>query len=164
MPLRVPFPKMGHTTTVSPRAFVQDALVATLVLAGLYGLAQGVQFQPVQIPGYLLVVGFDVLEGLFGAAGANYWLLFAAYVLGLGAVAAALSAVVRTRTDDADRSTWRTGAAGALAVLGTLSVLYGVVILVGTTQLAPVLITGTVGVALLLLASWLADVWPTTDR
>ncbi len=45
------------------RSFIRDVIVATLVLVCLYGLAQGVQFQPIQITGYLLIVGFDQLEG-----------------------------------------------------------------------------------------------------
>lgn len=141
---------------VSPsRIFVRDAVVSTLVLVGLYGLAKGVQFQPVQIPGYLLIVGFDVLEGLFGAAGSNYYLLFALYLLGLGVSGAALSTVLRTQSRQADLSIWRVGMAGALAVVGLISLLYGGVILAGTTQLTPGLITGVVGIVLLVLAGWL---------
>lgn len=147
---------MVQSSVSSPRIFVRDAIVSTLVLVGLYGLAQGVQFQPVQIPGYLLIVGFDVLEGLFGSAGSAYPLLFAAYILGLGVSGAAIATVLRTQSRETSRSLWRVGMAGALGVVGTISILYGVVILVRTSQLVPVLITGVVGVILLALAGWLA--------
>ncbi|WP_227377461.1 hypothetical protein [Haladaptatus halobius] len=77
------------------RSFVRDAIVATVVLVGLCGLAQSIQFQPIQIPGYLLIVGFDLLEVTFGSAGANYDVLFGAYLLGLGAVGTAGNHVLR---------------------------------------------------------------------
>lgn len=147
------------------RIFARDAAVSTSVLVGLYGLAEGVQFQPVQIPGYLLIVGFDVLEGLFGSAGPSYYPLFALYILGLGVSGAALSTVLRTRSRQVDLSIWRAGMAGALAVIGLISLLYGGAILVGTSQLTPVLVTAVVGVVLLMLAGWLAGLVGTSiDR
>lgn len=147
---------MVQSNAAPTRIFVRDAIVSTLVLVGLYGLAQGIQFQPVQIPGYLLVVGFDALEGLFGSAGSAYPLLFAVYIFGLGLSGAAIATVLRTRSRETNRSLWRVGMAGALGVVGTISILYGLVILVNTSQLVPVLITGVVGVILLALAGWLA--------
>lgn len=147
---------MVESTVSTPRIFVRDAIISTLVLVGLYGLAQGIQFQPVQIPGYLLIVGFDVLEGLLGSAGSAYPLLFAVYLLGLGVSGAVLATVLRTQLRETDRSVWRVGMAGALGVVGTISILYGLVLLGTTSQLAPVLITGGVGVVLLALAGWLA--------
>jgi hypothetical protein len=139
-----------------PESFVRDVVVSTLVLAGLYGLAQGVQFAPLQIPGYLLVVGFDVLEGVFGSAGSYYYLLFAAYVLGLGVVGGAVATVARGRSRDV--AAWRVGVAGAVGVVGALSLLYGAILLVATSQLVPVGITGGVGLAMLAVAAWLAGV------
>lgn len=144
--------------------FVRDAIVSTLVLVGLYGLARGIPFQPVHIPGYLLIVGFDALEGLFGSAGSAYPLLFAVYILGLGVSGAAIATVLRTRSPETPLSRWRVGMAGALGVVGTISILYGVVILVTTSQLVPVLITGVVGGILLALAGWLAGLISTPSR
>lgn len=148
----------------SPRTFVRDVAVATLVLAGLYGLGHGVQFQPVQIPRYLLIVGFDALESVFGSAGPNYDLLFAVYILGLGVIGAAVSIGLREQSRSTGLSWWRLGVAGALAVVGFLSILFGAVILAGTSQLAPVVITGITGMGLLLLAAWLAGLVDPTDH
>lgn len=141
----------------TPRTFVRDSAVATLVLAGLYGLAQGVRFPPVQIPGYLLIVSFAALERVFGSAGPYYYLLFAVYLLGLGIAGAVVSTVLRKQSRETNLSEWRIGMAGALAVVGIISIFFGLVTLVGTSQLTPVLITGVAGLIMLALARWLAD-------
>jgi hypothetical protein len=147
---------MSQSNVSTSQIFVRDAIVSTLVLVGLYGLAQGIQFQPLQIPGYLLIVGFDALEGLFGSVGSAYPLLFAVYILGLGVSGAAIATVLRVQSRETNLSRWRVGMAGALGVVGMISILYGIVILINTSQLVPVLITGIVGVILLALAGWLA--------
>ncbi|KTG17181.1 hypothetical protein [Haloferax profundi] len=136
--------------------FVRDAVVATVVLAGLYLLGYGVQFQPLQIPTYLLVVGFDLIELTFGSAGSNYDLLFAAYIVGLGVVGAAVAHGLRLWVRESDRSQWRLGAAGAMAIVGTLSLLFGLRILLVSTQWTPVLVTGAAGIVSLALAGWLS--------
>jgi hypothetical protein len=138
--------------------FARDALIATVAVVGLYLLGEGAQFQPLQIPWYLLVVGFDVLEAVFGSAGKNYDLLFGAYLVGLGVLGAVVAAGVRRLTPDSSRSTLRLGAAGALSVVGGISLLVAAAILVGTSQLAPVLITGATGLVMLGVAGWLAGV------
>lgn len=140
------------TVSRRQRAFARDAVVATLVLAVLYGLL-GVPVGPLQIPGYLLVVGFDALEVAFGSAGGAYEVLFAAYLVGLGLLGAGIAGVLRARDGD---SAWRVATAGALAVVGTISLLFGLAVLVGTDQWAPVAITGAAGLVLLALAGWLA--------
>lgn len=134
------------------RAFVRDAAVATLVLAVLYGLLR-VPFAPLQIPGYLLVVGFDLLEVAFGSAGGAYEVLFAAYLVGLGLVGAGIAGVLRARSDG---SPWRFATAGAFALVGSFSLLFGLAVLVGTGQWEPMAITGVAGLVMLALAGWLA--------
>ncbi|KAB1191910.1 hypothetical protein GJR96_00035 [Haloferax sp. MBLA0076] len=136
--------------------FARDAVVATAVLAGLYLLGYGVQFQPLQIPTYLLIVGFDLVEAAFGSAGANYDLLFAAYIVGLGLVGATVAHVLRLWARETDLSQWRLGAAGAVAIVGTLSLLFGLRILLVGGQLTPVLVTGTAGLILLGVSGWLS--------
>ncbi|WP_396613153.1 hypothetical protein ACH9L7_07805 [Haloferax sp. S1W] len=144
---------MSHPRSVT---FARDAVVATAVLAGLYGLAYGVQFQPLQIPGYLLIVGFDLLEVVFGPVRSNFDLVFAAYIVGLGLVSAIVAQLARLGGERTDLPQWRLGAAGAIAIVGVLSLLFAANILVSTTQTTPVLITGTAGVVMLALAGWLA--------
>ncbi|UTF54538.1 hypothetical protein [Natronosalvus rutilus] len=140
------------------RSFVRDALVTTVVLAGLYALAISTSFQPLQIPGYLLVVGFGVLEEAVavGFADANPSILFAAYVLVLGLVGAAIASLARGRVPDSGLAWVRPGVAGALAVVGALSTLLAISILLTTTQREPVVVTGVAGLILLGLASVIA--------
>lgn len=159
---------VNATRTVT---FVRDALVATAVVVGLYGLGQGVQFRPVQIPWYLLVVGFDVLEVVFGSAGRNYDLLFGAYLVGLGVASALVATVARSRTADRTQesgpapATWRLATAGAFCVVGALSLSFAVAVLFGTSQLNPVLITGATALVCFAIAGWLAGVLdPRSER
>lgn len=147
---------MVHSSRV---LFVRDALGATAILAALYALAFGVQFSPIQIPGYLVVVGFDLLEVVFGPAGAGYPVLFAAYLLGLGLVSAAVSYALRRRGSALPSSSLRPLVAGALALVGALSLLVAVGVLLGSAQREPVLITATTGAVLLVLAGWLAGLF-----
>jgi hypothetical protein len=135
--------------------FLRDTAVATAVLVLMYGLAQAVQFAPLQVPGYLIVVGFDVLESTFGAVESIYYAVFGAYLVGLGLLGAAVAHVLRRR-DGAPP--WRFAAAGAFGVVGAISMLFGASLLVGTDQWVPVAITGATGLALLAVAGWLAGV------
>ena len=140
-------------------AFARDALIATVAVVALYLLGEIAQFQPLLIPWYLLVVGFDVLEAVFGSAGRNYNVLFGAYLVGLGVLGAVVAAGVRRVTMDSSRSALRLGAAGALSLVGGISLLVAVAVLVGTSQLAPILITGVTGLVMLGVAGWLAGVF-----
>ncbi|SFR33873.1 hypothetical protein [Halogeometricum limi] len=69
---------MGHVTVPVPfhrprRPSPAAVGVAYLALVGLVALAFALRFQPTQVPGYLLLVGFDLLQnplapGLTGLA------------------------------------------------------------------------------------------------
>ncbi|MCO8267565.1 hypothetical protein ACOZ4B_16580 [Haloferax prahovense] len=146
---------MNRTSGVS---VARDVAVATAVLAGLYGLGSGVQFQPFQLPTYLLIVGFDAIEAAVGSAGAWYDLLFAAYLVGLGVVAAGVARVVRGKSKTDGLAWWRVGAASALALVGVISLLFALLVLATGVQFTPVLVAGGAGVALLALSAWVGDV------
>lgn len=136
------------------RSFVRDAVIGTAVIAGLYGLAY-VEFQPVQIPGYLLIVGFDMLEGVFGPVSIDFELVFGLYLVGLGLVGAGVVQGLRTVAPETVPG-WRLGVAGALTVVGVLSLSFALAISFQISYNAPVLITGATGLILLALAGWLA--------
>lgn len=136
-------------------SYLRDAAVATLVVVGLYGLSAGVRFQPAQIPGYLLVAFFDVLEAALGPVETNFELVFAAYLLGLGLVGGAIAQGVRRLAPDADG--WRVGAAGAFVIVGAMALAVAAIILANTDQLVPVLITAATGLAAFGLAGYLLD-------
>ena len=133
-------------------SFVRDVVVATAVVVGLYGLAF-VEFQPVQIPGYFLIVGFDMLEATLGSAGSNYDVLFYAYLIGLGVVGGGLGHFLRAWTDD-EVPNWRRGVAGALIVAGLLAFSFALLVLVGPSQLTPVLIASVTGLLSFVVAGW----------
>lgn len=147
---------MAQSVDSTFQTFAKDVVVAILVLAGLYGLAGSVQFQLLQIPGYLLIAGFGMIEYIFGFAGSFYYLLFGVYILGLGMIGAAVSTFLRKQSRMAELPWWRISLAGALTVVGGISILFGVVFLVGTSQLSPVITTSTTGFVMLVLAGWLA--------
>jgi MFS family permease len=141
------------------RVFVRDVGVAL----GLYVLllaAMRVQFQPLQVPGYLLVLGFDAIQNPL-APGLHSPLFEAAlglYLAGLAAVAAALAGRLRRRFGPAGRL--RYGLAGAVISVGlyALAVLFAVFVPNYRGNVSPLLIAAAVGLAGLWagmrLASW----------
>lgn len=137
------------------RSFVSDAVVATVILAGLAGLTYGVQFQPLRIPGYILLVGFGAVGGAIGPRVA-FPVVFGVYLVSLGLVGAAAVRVVRGRIPETDLSRWRFGVAGALGVTGAVSTSFAIAAFVGTSQSDVVLLTGGSGLLLLGLAGWFA--------
>ena len=143
--------------TLRPSTFVRDALVATVGLFGLYALMHS-GVPGLAIPGYLLVVGFDLLEVTFGAAGANYYLLFYTYLVVLGVIAAGIAQLLRSR--ETTVSNWRLGLAGVFVLVGLGSLLFALAVLPYSRQptvdaLTPTAITGTVGIVSLAIAAWL---------
>lgn len=130
------------------RVFVRDAGVAI----GFYVLllaAMRVQFQPLQIPGYLLILGFDAIQNPL-APGLTSPLFEAAlglYLAGLAAVAAALAGRFRRRFGPAGRL--RYGLAGALLSVGIYALAVLVLVFVPNYRgnVSPLLIAAAVGLA-----------------
>ena len=110
------------------RPFVRDAVVATAVIAGLYRLAH-TQFPPFRMTGYLVVMGFGMLEGVFGSVQSNVGPVFALYLIGLGLVGATVVTGFRELTGDRERPAWQLGMAGGLAVVGVLWLLFMLLVL-----------------------------------
>ncbi|GAB3691826.1 hypothetical protein GCM10028857_29680 [Salinarchaeum chitinilyticum] len=141
-------------TRVDRDSFVRDAIVGTLTVVGLYGLGMSVQIPPVQIPAYLLIVGFDLLEVAFGSVGTYYDVVFAAYLLGVGVVGAATAHVIRNQADATGIPKWRFAVASVFVVVGGAALFFAVFISPEAGRIS-VLITGTTAVVLLGLAGWL---------
>ncbi|WP_228842327.1 hypothetical protein [Halococcus agarilyticus] len=116
---------MNHTRVGS---FVRDAVIGTAVIAGLYGLAY-VEFPLFRMTGYLVVMGFGVLEGVLGPVQSNFELVFGLYLVGLGLVGAAVVTGFRAVMGDRGRPAWQFGVAGALAVVGVLWLLFMLLVL-----------------------------------
>jgi hypothetical protein len=144
---------MSRIITRRRRLFVRDALASTVLIVGLYGLAKTTQIQVLQIPGYLIIAGFDMLEMLFGSSGSLYELLIATYLIGLGILGAIISTGLRALSGGAALPSWRAGVSGALAILGALSLLFGLSLVFGSSQLSPGLTSVAAGLVLLVLAA-----------
>ena len=128
--------------------FVRDFVFALVVLAGLYAFAFSPVW-PLQLPGYLLVGGFDRLEIAFGTAlglGVTYETAFALYLLALAALGAVVAAAVRARLGSDSRTD---GVAGVLVFLGLFVLSLVVTALAqGGISLVPVLTITATGLAL----------------
>lgn len=144
--------------------FVRDAAVATGVLAGLFLLSSVVRVQSVQVPGYLLVVGFDVLEAVFGPVRGFYAVVFALYVVALGVVAAGFAHGVRRFGARTNLPSWRLGLAAGLTVVAVIAAILLYVVYTGTAQSEPVVLLSWTVVILLVLAALVADVFGVTTR
>ncbi|WP_436347096.1 hypothetical protein [Natronorubrum sp. FCH18a] len=137
--------------------FARDAIVATVILAALSGLTYGVQFRPLQLPGYILVMGFGTFGGATGPE-ALFPVIFGIYLISLGAVGAAIVRVVRGWIPDGHVAGWRLGVASALGVTGALAVLFTMVALFGA-QPDAVFTAGILSLVFLGLASWFAGLF-----
>lgn len=128
-----------------------DVAVAFAVLAAMY-LAMQVPFQPTQIPGYLLVVAYDLVEVAIPAL-TPYWPVgFPAFLYLLAVVGAAVGRVVR------DDEGWVGSIGAGLVVVGMLAFGFALLIAGPTAlagNLAPVAITTVTGVVLVVVGWWL---------
>ena len=68
-------------------------------LVGLLALAEFTAVRVLQIPGYLVMVGYDLIQNPFfpGVSGTGFYVLYAAYVAGLAVSLAFLGRVVSDR-------------------------------------------------------------------
>lgn len=144
--------------------FIRDAVVATALLGFLHAIAPYSGIQALQIPGYLLIVGFDILEGVFGAVHSYFDVVFGLYIIGLGLLGATLSHGFRSLASKMDLPAWRVGLAGGLTVIAAIAFLFAAIVYTGTTQSEPVRILGASGLVLLLLAALFADVFGLRGR
>lgn len=128
--------------------YVRDAVASTVGIGGCYGMFEFVPIRPLVVPGYLLVVGFDLLESVFGSTGSFYALLFGLYILGLGLVGGLLAHGVRTVAETTAVPPWRLGLAGGFSVVASLAFLFAAFVYRNTTQSEPVMIAGLVGIVL----------------
>lgn len=127
---------------------VRDAGVAF----GLYVLllaAMRIQFQPLQIPGYLLILGFDAIQNPLapGLASPLFEAALGLYLLGLAAVSAAIADRLRRRFGPAGRL--RYDLAGALLSVGLYALAVLVLVFVPNYRgnVSPLLIAAAVGIA-----------------
>jgi hypothetical protein len=80
--------------------FGKETGIALAVLLLLYGMAYAIPVPPFQLPGYLLMIGFDFIDPFLPPVGAvGYEVLFGVYLYGLAVIIGAISRGVRDRGD-----------------------------------------------------------------
>ena len=87
------------------------------------------QFPPFRMTGYLVVMGFGMLKGVFGSVQSNVGPVFALYLVGLGLIGAAVVTGFQELTGDRERPAWQLGVAGALTAVGVLWLLFMLLVL-----------------------------------
>lgn len=126
---------------------VRDFLLALGTVVVLYTIGFS-SVWPLQLPGYLLVSGFDRLEVAFGAAlglGVAYDVAFALYLLVLAALGAVVAAVIRVSLGG-DSVT--DGVAGLSVLLGVLTLLVAAMTVLDGVSVVPTVIVAVTGLVL----------------
>lgn len=133
----------------------REVAVAFAVIAAAY-LVRFVRFQPLQIPAYLLIVAYDVVEVAVPVLTPYHPIAFPVFLYGLAVVGAGAARVLRS--DDGEGRFMRRAVGGVCLVVATISLGFGAFVggpLVSPTDNpTPLAITGTTG-AVLLVVGWL---------
>lgn len=134
----------------------REVAVAFAVIAALY-LVRFVRSRPLQIPAYLLIVAYDVVEVAVPALTPYHPVGFPVFLYSLAIVGAA--AARRLRSGDEEDGTLRRAVGAVCLIVGSISLVFGAS--VGGPLVAPfdnptpLAVTGTTGVVLLVVAWWL---------
>jgi len=116
-----------------------------------------VRFQPLQIPAYLLIVAYDLVEGVLPVLAPYYPIAFPVFLYPLAIVAAGVARWLRS--DTSGNGVLFRAVGGVCLLIGTISLLFGAY--VGGPLIAPVdnptplAITTMTGAGLLLTGWWL---------
>lgn len=147
---------MGTRMTLRRTLLSRDVAIAYAVIIALY-LVRGVRFQPLQIPAYLLIVAYDVVEVVLPFLTPYYPIGFPLFLYLLAIVGA--GAARWLQSEDKNRPTVIRTVGGVCLVIGTISLLFGAY--VGGTLIAPadnptpLVITAAMGSILLVTGWWL---------
>lgn len=147
---------MSTRQTVRTALLGREVAVAYAVIVVLY-LAQFIRFQPLQIPAYLLIVAYDIVEVLLPILTPYYPVGFPLFLYLLAIIGA--GAARRWRSGDREASSWTQIAGGVCLVVGVLSLLFGAFVggplISPTDNPTPLAITGATGIIFLVSAWWL---------
>jgi hypothetical protein len=132
-----------------------DVAVAFAVLIALY-LVRFVRFQPLQIPAYLLIVAYDIVEVIIPILTPYYPIGFPLFLYLLAIIAAGAARWWRSGAGESD---WTQIVGGVCLVVGVLSLLFGAFVggtlISSTDNPTPLAITGATGIVFLVGAWWL---------
>lgn len=132
----------------------RDVAIAYALIVGLY-LLKFVSFQPLQIPPYLLIVAYDLVEMALPFLAPHYPIGFALflYLLAIGGAGIAR----RLRTTDGEQRAWLQTLGGVCLIVGILSLGFGAFVggpvISPTDNPTPLAITGATGI-IFLVVSW----------
>lgn len=134
----------------------RNVAVAFAVIVVLY-LIRFIRFQPLQIPAYLLIVAYDLVEVALPVLNPYHPIGFPIFLYLLAIVGA--GAARWLQSDSKEEPVWVRTIGGVSLVVGVLSLLFGVFvggpIASPTDNPTPLAITGATGIILLVLAWWL---------
>lgn len=132
----------------------RDVAVAYAIIVALY-LVRVIRFQPLQIPAYLLIVAYDVIETVLPPLTPYHPIGFPLFLYLLAIVGAGAARWLHSD----DESVWSQTVGGVCLVVGSLSLLFGGFVggpLVSPTDNpTPLAITGATGFVFLLGGLWL---------
>lgn len=107
--------------------FGKETGIALAVLLLLYGMAYAVPVPPFQLPGYLLMIGFDFIDPLLPPVGAvGYEVLFGVYLYGLAVIIGAISRGVRDEGDSGRATNTTYPTAISLILIALLAIGIGI--------------------------------------
>lgn len=137
-----------------------DVAVTFAVLVVLY-LVRIVQFQPLQIPAYLLIVAYDIVEVILPVLTPYHPVGFPLFLYLLAIIGAGTARLLRS--DDEGTSALTGIVGGVCLVVGVLSLLFGAFVggplISPTDNPTPLAITAVTGIAFLVCAWWLTGHW-----
>ena len=154
---------MDAQSTLRRTFLGREVAIGFAVIAALY-LVRVISFQPLQIPAYLLIVAYDVVEVAVPFLTPYHPVGFPVFLYLLAVLAAALARGAGTSEDAVH---WRRAAGGVCLLVGSVSVGFGA--FVGGPLIAPndnptpLAITGATGVVLLGVGWWLLGRPSVTD-
>lgn len=131
----------------------REVAVAFAILAALY-LIRLVSFQPLQIPAYLLIVTYDLIEVILPVLGSYYPIAFPLYLYFLALIGGAIA-----RVDASEDGAIRRAVGGVSLIVGSIALVFATVVggplIAPTDNPTPLAITGTTGIVLIIVAWWL---------
>lgn len=146
---------MDTPRTIGRTLAGRDVAIAYGVVVALY-VVRYVGVQPVQIPAYLLIVTYDVVELALPVLTPYHPVGFPVFLYVVAVAGAGLARLVRP--DERGAAGWRTAVGGVCLVVGVVSLAFGAFvggpIVAPADNPTPLAITGATGVVLLGAGWW----------